>query len=95
MPGGPFVQGHRNSSFLPNGDKSPRRGPAEQAGLSKGFLNRRFKWLFAFFLSTQKEGAESGAAQVPGLRIETVCLAPAGREDERSDQVLLRPPQTA
>ena len=39
-------------------------------GTEKGFLNRRFKWLFAFFLSTQKEGAGSGGAEPPGFRIE-------------------------
>ena len=35
-------------------------------GAEKGSLNRRFKWLFAFFLSTQKEGGESGGEKPPG-----------------------------
>ena len=32
----------------------------------KGFLNRRFKHVFAYFWRAPKVGAESGAAQVPG-----------------------------
>ena len=53
--------GHCNSSFAGVFVKSPRR-TRRVGGADKGSLNRRFKWLFAFFLSIQKEGAESGAA---------------------------------
>ena len=42
----------------------------------KGFLNRRFKWLFAYFLSIQKVGAESGAAHVPGRRADERLVPP-------------------
>ena len=39
-------------------------------------LNRRFKRVFAYFCRAAKVGAESGAAQVPGLQIETTTVRP-------------------
>ncbi len=47
--------------------------------INKGFLNRRFKRVFAYFCRGAKVGAESGAAQVPGLRIERSWRGPQGR----------------
>ena len=41
----------------------------------KGFLNRRFKRVFAYFCRAAKVGAESGAAQVPGRFEKNVPFA--------------------
>ena len=48
----------------------------------KGFLNRRFKRVFAYFCRGAKVGAESGAAQVPGRFEKKFPPRPKGAEKE-------------
>ena len=49
---------------------------------NKGFLNRRFKHVFAYFWRGPKVGAESGAAQVPGQFEKQLPFAAGGGEDQ-------------
>ena len=49
----------------------------------KGFLNRRFKRVFAYFWRGPKVGAESGAAQVPGRFEKNPPFAAGGGEEKR------------
>ena len=49
---------------------------------NKGFLNRRFKRVFAYFCLAAKVGAESGGAQPPGP-----ILRPAGRNQHNNMKI--------
>ena len=73
--------GFAYSSKPPHGPLLPHRGGRLRAAPRKGFLNRRFKRVFAYFCRVAKVGAESGAAQAPGYRYETAQSRPKGGKE--------------
>ena len=48
---------------------------------NEGFLNRRFKRVFAYFCRGAKVGAESGGAQPPGQFEKNLPFAAEGGEE--------------
>ena len=54
---------------------SPAEVDAQRAAPRKGFLNRRFKRVFANFCRAAKVGQGSGGGQPTGYQQETTCLA--------------------
>ena len=57
---------------LPHSPFLPRRGGRPRAAPRKGFLNRRFKRVFAYFCRAAKVGQGSGGGQPTGYQRETI-----------------------
>ena len=67
----------------PHSPLLPRRGGRPRAAPRKGFLNRRFKRVFAYFCRGAKVGRRPGAEARKPIREESPVRRPQGGEDRK------------